>query len=39
MTFFDTFDRTGKAEFNFPKTVVFRALCDGVAGLVLQLHI
>ena len=30
---FDTFDRTGKAEFPFPKQVVFRALCDAVGGL------
>ena len=30
---FDTFDRTGKAEFSFPKQVVFRALCKAVEGL------
>jgi hypothetical protein len=28
---FDTFERTGKAEFPFPKQVVFRALCEAVA--------
>jgi hypothetical protein len=27
---FDTFDRTGSAEFPFPKQVVFRALCEAV---------
>jgi hypothetical protein len=27
---FDTFDRTGSAEFPFPKQVVFRALCAAV---------
>jgi hypothetical protein len=30
---FDTFDRTGKAEFPFPKQLVFRALCMAVEGL------
>ncbi len=30
---FDTFDRSGNAEFPFPKQVVFRALCDAVSGL------
>jgi hypothetical protein len=30
---FDTFDRTGNAEFSFPKQVVFRALCMAVEGL------
>jgi len=27
---FDTFDRTGVAEFPFPKDVVFRALCEAI---------
>lgn len=27
---FDTFDRTGNAEFPFPKLVVFRALCVAI---------
>jgi hypothetical protein len=27
---FDTFDRTGAAEFPFPRKVVFRALCEAV---------
>ena len=30
---FDTFDRTGAAEFPFPKRVVFRALSDAVNSL------
>jgi len=30
---FDTFDRTGGAEFPFPKIVVFRALCEAVKGI------
>lgn len=30
---FDTFDRTGNAEFPFPKQVVFRALCDAIEEL------
>ena len=30
---FDTFDRTGAAEFPFPKAVVFRALKDAVDAL------
>ena len=30
---FDTFDRTGSAEFPFPKQVVFRALCAAVEEL------
>jgi hypothetical protein len=29
---FDTFDRTGNAEFPFPKQVVFRAVCVAVEG-------
>jgi Short C-terminal domain len=30
---FDTFDRTGNAEFPFPKQVVFRAVCNSVDGI------
>lgn len=30
---FDTFDRTGKAEFPFPKQLVFRAVCMAVEEL------
>lgn len=30
---FDTFDRTGDAEYPFPKVVVFRALCEAVAKI------
>ncbi|WP_084600619.1 SHOCT domain-containing protein [Aromatoleum toluclasticum] len=30
---FDTFDRTGNAEFPFPKQVVFHAVCAAVEGL------
>ena len=30
---FDTFDRTGTAEFPFPKHVVFRALCEAIPSL------
>ena len=36
---FDTFDRTGNAEFSFPKPIVFRALCmavDGLKGMTIE---
>ncbi|MUZ72946.1 hypothetical protein GOZ90_09650 [Agrobacterium vitis] len=33
MTMFDTFDRTGNAEFPFPKTVVYQAICEAVRGI------
>jgi hypothetical protein len=33
MSMFDTFNRTGEAEFPFPKSIVFKALCEAVDGI------